>query len=220
MVKDNSGLPIFTNIKTRNFKKATYVSNDKILKKETVLVGKKEKIQISFNREFWLSLPKPCSIYLDEIHFIADSRESQSQSNKAVTELISMARRIIGFDKYGYGDFTVIAQRLGSIDKRLRELATCIIWNKLHWTFYCENCEWVKYWNSDDPNLKTCPNCDNRSLVKSDYFTERLFFNTIEALIDWLFNKDKTYYDRDIISDIEDYFKYFYTLQYMKAEKK
>lgn len=222
MVKDNSGLPTYTNIRTKNIPKAVFFENKLLIKEEIITSGKREKKKYSFNRDYWLSLPKPMNIVIDEVHFLADSRESQSQMNKAVTEFISMARRIIGMDQYGYGDFIFIAQRPSTIDVRIRDLITNVVYHVLHWILECDNCGLRMKWSSEKPNIKFCPHCHKRSLRKEHFRTEQYYFTSVERMNEWLIlgtARGKPYYRRNIITDISDYFNYFDTHQYLKAEK-
>lgn len=217
MINDESGLKTYSNIKIKGkYPNIIYKNPKSIVKKVTYIENKKEKVKYEFNSELWLSLPKPCNICFDEITFVADSRKSQSQMSQCVTEFVYMARRIIGFDKYGFGDFIFIAQRMGTVDLRIRQLVTTIIWHILHWVFRCENCSWVAYWNTDKPNLKLCPVCNERKLVRSEIFTERLFFNNIEALDNYLIAGFRTYFQRDNVFDIAEMFGKYDTLQYIK----
>jgi len=131
-----------------------------------------------------------------------------------------MARRIIGFDKHGYGDFILITQRISTLDIRIRSLVTNIIYFILHWIFVCDNCTFMARWNSEKPNLKLCPSCNKRTLTSQNLISQRFFFMSIEKMNEWMVMGVKTYYKKDYITDISDYFVYFDTLQYLKAEKK
>lgn len=221
MVKDNSGLPTYTNIKTKQIPNVHFYPNDKLVKKEELeLKNGKVKEKYVFNRDFWLSLPKPMNIVWDEVHFMADSRESQSQMNKAVTEFISMARRIIGFDEFGYGDFTMIVQRIGTVDVRIRDLTTEVVYHILWWVFDCDGCGLKIRWNSEKPNLKFCLRCNQRKMRKTNYLTEKYHFKTVDDCNWWLITSEKRHYKKTHTMDIGNYFVYFDTLQYLKAEKK
>lgn len=219
MVIDNSGLPIHTNIVTSKIPGVTLHKNKELLKTTIDDSGKKPKEKIVFNRDYWLGLKKPMSIYWDEFHFVADSRDSMTASNKACTEFISMARRIIGFDQYGYPDFVMICQKLGTLDVRIRELVTTIVYHVLNFLHTCEECEYVKWYSSEKPNLKLCPWCQQRSLVKSDYYSTRFFFKDETSFNEWFYNGEKTYHSKLYIPDIASYWSYFDTLQYIKAQK-
>jgi len=220
MVTDDSGLDTYTNIQLKGkFPHVKFKDPRTIIKKEayTDLKGK-EKFKYAFNSDEWLKMKKPLNIIWDEVHFIADSRNSQTQMNKVTSEFVSMARRIIGFDKYGFGDFIFIAQRLGTIDVRIRELITTIIYHILQWIVDCEHCSFSAFWDSEKPNLKYCPACGERKLVRSNFISERYFFKSIDDLNFWQIMGMKTYFKRDHVWDIDDYFDKYSTLQYLRYD--
>ncbi|NIQ15374.1 MAG: hypothetical protein GTO02_13560 [Candidatus Dadabacteria bacterium] len=220
MINDTSGLITYTNIMMSKKRKNVIFKNPKtIIKEEKYTDSKgKEKIKYVFNSAEWLKLKKPLNIIWDECHFLADSRNSQTAMNKVTSEFISMARRIIGFDKYGYGDFILIAQDLGTIDVRIRDLVTTIVYFVLHWVAVCDNCHYKIRWDSEKRNMKFCLRCGERTVRREEFYSEAFYFKTINAFKDWYFStfKDKTYDHRQFILDIGDYFKMYNSLQYIK----
>ncbi|NIP39042.1 MAG: hypothetical protein GWO07_07115 [Candidatus Dadabacteria bacterium] len=220
MVTDTSNLPIYTNIQLKKKRKGiTFKHPRTIIKKTKALNNKGKEIEkYEFNSEEWLKLKKPCNIIIDEFHFVADSRNSQSNMNKVTTEFLSMARRIIGFDKYGYGDFILIAQDLGTVDVRVRNLVTTIVYFILHWTAICDNCYLTLRWSSEKRNLKYCQRCGERTVRRDFFYSETFYFKSIELFKEWYFSdfKHKTYDLRYYVTDIKDYFTMYDSLQYIK----
>ncbi len=220
IMNDKSGLKTYTNIilKVKN-NKCIFKHPKTIIKTEIVQDEKgKDKIKYSFNSDEWLKLPKPMNIIWDEAHFIADSRNSQLSQNKVTTEFVSMARRVIGFDKYGSGDFIFIVQDAGTLDIRIRDLTTTVILHELYFWNTCQTCKYRFFWNSKKPNVKFCTKCGLRTLVKSGFISKRYFFTSIELYHKFKYGREKTYYYRDRIKHIDDYFKCYDTLQYIKLD--
>lgn len=214
-------LKTYTNIITKGIPNAIYTPDSKIL--EEYKHERTGKMRVRFNKDFWLALPKPMNVVLDEVHLFADSRKSQS--NAAVTEFIAMGRRIVGFDKRGYGRFIFIAQTLGSVELRIRQQTNQIIYHKLLWIYTCVNCGARFTHDNEKGDLDFCPYCgEARVLEKSDWTSERFEFrgaNVIRDYEEWILTEGRSrkYKRRRRLPYMEQYFKNYDTLQYIKTDQ-
>jgi hypothetical protein len=98
------------------------------------------KIKESINWKFWNDIKNKYdkfSIFIDEAHYLAGSRNSMSRRNKNLTIWISQIRKVLGDSKTN--SLYVIAQRFKSLDIGFRELTHYfILCNKIELCPVCE----------------------------------------------------------------------------------
>lgn len=203
----------YTNIMTKKIKGVKKIKPNYIIKK-FYPKEKKGKPDYDLNVSYWNKQKKPLNILWDEIHLTAPSRASATKINLVLSRFIAMARRITGFDKRGYGQFTFIAQKERTIDINVRELASEIIYHVSHWVQRCEDCGCKVMVNSEMQVINKCPTCRSWKIVRQELFIEVIKFNEWDKFYKWSLKlKGKYYFERYIINDIEKYFKFYDTLQ-------
>ena len=132
--------------------------------------------------------------------------------NKIFSRFLSMGRRITGFDQRGYGKLTFSAQTDRTIDINLRELTTDIQYNIGRWVIDCQECHFKFWTNSEKEQTDKCPKCFSWNIIKKDFIVECNFFRSWQDYYAW---KDglKIRHKKVFLNDIENYFKYYDTLQ-------
>ena len=111
MLLDKSRRPKFSNIETPKIPNNTTITPQMLLKRETIVVGKKEKSVLKCNIEYWLEQRKKhkaFDIIIDEAHTMFNARRSMSKVNEAMTDFLSLIRRMIGSNDSGSGDLILI----------------------------------------------------------------------------------------------------------------
>ena len=210
LVNNESDRKTYTNLTTTKINNVVHIKPEYIIKK--TMVDKKEHFDLNTN--YWIKQKKPLNVLWDEIHLTANSRMSMSRINMVLSRFISMARRITGFDERGYGHFTFIAQKEGTIDKNIRDLANEIIYHICHWVLLCEDCGARDMVNSEMQQIEHCRGCGSWKILKQNIFVEVIKFNDWDKFYNWaLKRKGHWSFDRYIVNDIEDYFDYYDTLQ-------
>jgi len=138
-----------TNFKLKKIKSYHRLKwDDMIIKVEDEVksTSRTTKYKEEINWGFWKK-QNNCSIYLDEMHNITDSRNSMSKKNQLITQWLSQVRKIFGqsgdqnylnilecmsndcfgqfFDEVLDASSNIIAitQRVGKIDSRFREMS-------------------------------------------------------------------------------------------------
>lgn len=207
---DYSGRKTYTNLLTHGIPDIIHIKPDYVIKK----VIKDKKTSFDLNSEFWQKQKKPLNILWDEIHLTANSRMSMTKINMVLSRFIAMARRITGFDKRGYGHLTFIAQKERTIDVNIKDLANEIIYHVAHWVIRCEECGSRVAVNSDMQQIERCIRCGSWAILKENLQIEILKFNEWNKFYAWSQGlKGKFYFNRYMITDIEEYFGYYDTLQ-------
>ena len=207
---DRSKRMTYTNIETS-------LKNCITLKPEMIIIKKPvgKKIIYDVNVEFWKNAKKPINVVIDEAHNIIDSRNSMSRLNRAVTAWQSAIRRVLGESEGDYGELVYITQLLDSVDVRTRDLCTQFRYHICHYMKTCEKCSYIWKENSEMPEKrKSCQYCGNFQLKKSNFTIEILRFSSQDEFNAWKIDRQKTYYARYYVSDIEKYFNLYDTLQW------
>ena len=217
--KDRSGRTTYTNINVKGIRNIKKIKGTDIIKKTLVSVKKKrdgtteEVFKIEFNIDFWLKQKKPLNIVWDEIHFVANSRESQSKLNRVMGKFLSMGRRITGFDKKGYGHFIFIAQTSRTIDVNIKDLCNEIRYHILHWIIICINCNRQLWINSEMKEIEFCQFCGSWDLERTNFKVQIFRFHTWVDYLRWEEGWGKYYFEKYWITDIEEYFSFYDTHQ-------
>lgn len=210
IIDSGSDRKTYTNMVTKNVRDVIFLKPADIIK--ITHVEKKEIYQL--NIDYWKKQKKPLNVLWDEIHLTASSRRSVSKANLVMSQFMAMARRITGFDKRGYGHFTFIAQKERTIDVNIRELCNEIIYHISYWKVTCEDCGRFAIMNSEKPQIEKCMSCGSWNIAKSDLYILRLFFNDWTKYYRWEEREQgKFHFKRQWVYDIENYFRYYNTMQ-------
>lgn len=210
LYKDESDRVTYTNLLTSGLNNVVHIKPEYIIKK----IVKRGKTSFDLNIKYWKKQKKPLNILWDEIHLTANSRMSMTKVNMVLSRFISMARRITGFDKRGYGHFTFIAQKERTIDVNIKDLANEIVYHISHWVLTCEECGLKFEVNSEMQQIDKCFKCGSWKILKSNLTIEVLKFNNWEKYYKWVEGmKGKLYFERTLVTDIEKYFKLYDTMQ-------
>jgi len=219
LYNNKSGRTTYTNINTYGIPNVKKIKGENLIKK--VLISSKtkkdgsvdEKFRMEFNMDYWLKQKKPLNIIWDEIHFVANSRDSQSKINKVMSRFLSMGRRITGFDNKGYGHFIFIAQSSRTIDVNIRDLCNEIRYHVMFWHLTCLNCYRVLWVSSEMKEIETCKFCGAWDLERDNFRVQIFKFHNFTDYIKWSEGWGKFYFEKYWILDIENFFKYYDTHQ-------
>jgi hypothetical protein len=212
MLNDKSGRKTYSNIQTKGIPNVYHIKPEDVVSKEEDEKGKRK---FELNIDFWMSQKKPLNILWDEIHLsFGNSRMAMSKGNLILSRFIAMGRRITGMDSRGYGVFTFVAQTERTIDVNIRELTSDIIYLKSHWFIDCHKCGYSLITNSEAPAIQKCP-CGSWEIEKRDVQIEVRKFQTWDSYFNFRLGiKGKWHYARYMITGINQYYKYYDTLQY------
>ncbi len=211
----------YTNIQTQ-LPNTVEINAEMIMKQEIVdhKTNKKtgETIPIykqTLNIDYWKAIKEPINVTLDEAHSIINARRSMSKTNIIITDWIALIRRILGENSTGYGTLTFITQLPKRIDSIAREMATQIIYCRMHYQMKCAEC--ATYWteNTEMPEtVQSCPRCNSIKLIKSHHTIEAWNFKNIDHYELWYEMNKQTFYKHYFIKDISKYFNLYNTLQW------
>lgn len=218
MVLNKTDRKVYTNLVAYNIDNVIHIRPENVILKIPDKT-KKKGFKLDLNINFWLKQKKPLHIVWDEIHLTANSRSSTSSSNMVISRFISMGRRVVGMDKRGYGHLIFIAQSERTVDSNIRDLANEIYYFRSIWTIECEDCGFKIITNSDKQQIEKCLNCKSWKVLKKDIEISVFVLAQKKNLSAW-----ECYYgfrngmknmtsEQFIIKDIEEYFKYYDTLQ-------
>lgn len=171
--------------------------------------------EYSLNKEFWMEQKdEPKNIIIDEAHSIINSRRSMSTINIIVTDWLALIRRFLGQAESGYGNLIFISQLEKRIDVIAREMCNEVHYHICHYNKVCNSCLYSWDENNETPRQKwNCPECGFQKVTKCNHRIEVLEFASIIAYSNWKVFGQETFYIRYLITDIEDYFDYYDTLQ-------
>ena len=214
----------YSNIITTKIPWNVPINRDMLIKKEIVKTitrktGETEPVyKISFNADFWketIEKEKAINVCIDEAHTVLNARSSFSKTNKAMGDFMSLCRRILGSSESGYGELTFISQLDRRIDVIAREMATNIRYHRCHYLKTCRKCGLTLRETNDDPEpIFECPSCRSSRIYKHSHRIEVYHFSNIQAYSMWKDFGMRTYHRHYFINDIEDYFKFYKTLQW------
>lgn len=215
-----SGKITFSNILTKHIKNVKVLNHDMIIKKEVIGVKKngEEITKQVFNKEYWQNLsknPDGYNIIIDEAHMIFSARASGSIQNRVMSVFMSMLRRVLGRSDAGYGTLILISQLIRSVDVVGREMVNQVQYHICHYKKTCKNCNatWHET-NEIEESIFKCPRCGNYKIIKHSHIIQVLRFRNMIDFMDWKEAGMKTYFKRFYVTDIEDYFGCYDTLQW------
>ena len=191
-----------------------------IIKKEVIKI-KKDGTPVynkKLNVDFWKDINEKegsINVILDEAHTLINSRRAMSGTNKVMSDFLALLRRVLGNSPSGYGTLTLISQLERRLDIIACEMATNIRFHICHYKKICKNCGSIYNENNESPDpLFQCPNCFKWNLEKCQHKVEIYEFKNMDLYRKWFFSGAKTYFKRYMINDIEQYFKFYNTLQW------
>ena len=217
---DKSNMKYYSNIKIDS-PNAILLKTSMII--QTEVVGEKKKkngeinpiVNKTFNKQFWVNVPKPISVVIDEIGQISNSRRSMSKTNIIINTWLVSLRRALGGLEYGQGDLVLIAQDIMQVDKLIRDLSVNIIYNISHWVKKCQKCGYGVYETSEMPEfMSVCRRCKSIELKKERLSIQLFYFNSVSSYNAWKIAGYRTYYKNEIIHDAHKYWNLYDTLQW------
>lgn len=211
----------YSNIVTK-IKNCVQIQPDMIIKKEIVdykknrKTGEKEPIyKHTMNAEYWQGIKEPINIVLDEAHSIINARRAMSKINQIVTDWLALIRRVLGQAESGYGNLIFISQLSNRIDIIAREMCHNVTYVLCHYVKICGKCYLSWGENSDFPEVREeCPRCGSWKIKKHSHIIEVWQFQNMQYYDMWKNFGQKTFFKHYFIKDIEEYFKYYDTLQW------
>ena len=212
----------YSNIMTKKLPNIKKLTPDLIFSRDIIKTKKKRNgetepvYKLSVNFKFWRELTEPCNVVLDEAHSILNSRRAMSKTNVIISDWISLIRRVIGENSSGAGEFVLISQLSRRLDPIVRDMAHQIKYHTCHYQKTCRKCSvsWSETSEIPEP-LWRCPVCNSSKILKHSHKIEVQCFANIDSFTAWKeWGVDKGMYSHYFISDIEDYFPYYNTLQW------
>ncbi len=218
IANDKSGRMNYSNIKN-DLKNCKMIRGSDIIKKILVSTKEKkdgsveEKFKYEFNMAYWLKQKKPLNIIWDEIHFVANSRSSQSSLNKCMGKFLSSGRRIVGMDEGGYGHFIFLAQASRTIDVNIRDLCNEVRYHIMWWISECKMCGKGRWVTSEVKEVEFCIFCGSWKLLRRNFMVQVYKFYDFIDYQKWNEGWGKFYFEKVWITDVEDYFEHYNTHQ-------
>lgn len=224
MMLNKTGRVTFSNILTK-IKHQVNIDPSMIIKEQIVdhkknkKTGKNEPVyKYTLNVDFWKKVQKKygaVNVVIDEAHSIINSRRSFSKINIIVNDWIALIRRVLGESSSGYGELVFITQLPNRIDLVAREMAHQIRYHLCHYRKVCLYCNTTWTENSDMPEvIWRCPSCNKLKIKKFDHKIEIFHFDSMQNFYAWKHFGEQAFYNHYLVSDIEDYFNLYDTLQW------
>lgn len=211
----------YTNITTKDMPHVHQLMPEMIIKKTQVDTKRRKSGEIeavydfTLNVDFWKGLKDPINVVLDEAHSILNSRRSMSKINIIITDWISLIRRVLGQTEAGAGELVLVTQLQGRIDTIARQMAHQVRYHTCHYMKSCMGCKVQWQENSEMPEgLWACPRCKSYNIMKHSHKIEVKKFASMQEFDMWKSYGMKTWYERYLITDIEDFFDLYNTLQW------
>lgn len=205
----------YTNIQMYGVPQNKEIKAEMIVKK---VLDDKGKETYKLNTEFWQELRKKESklnVVLDEAHTLVDARRTQSKLNKVMSDFIALLRRVVGGADSGGGELVLITQLDRRIDVIAREMATNVDYHICHYHINCQECGASFYENNEYPDKhQYCPQCGSDNIKKENFVIQVFKFKNIKDYEMWFNYGMKKYYSKYMITDIDEYFDFYDTLQW------
>jgi len=221
MMLSDGSRKTYTNIKTKGVPGVVHIKADMIIKKDIKDMKRRRDgseypvYEFKLNKEFWQNADKPINVVLDEVHTLLNSRRAMSSVNVIMGDFLAMVRRVLGDSDSGYGELTLITQRLMKIDPDGRELANHIRYHIGHYFKRCKDCNtrWAEHTEFPE-EIRTCPRCGSRSLKKYGHSVQVLHFSGEKTFMAWRYEGKDTYHREYYITNLDRYFGRYDTLQW------
>ena len=215
-----SNIPIHSNIVTKKIPNNTLIKKEHIFKEHIVRIKKtgEPEIKLMLNSDYWKKLKQQeptTTVILDEAHTLLNPRRSMSKKNEVMTDFLALLRRIIGTSSLGQGELILITQLERRLDVIAKEMATLVQYCICHYTKECNKCHTT--WNETNEMSKKlwiCPNCSHNGITRHSFVIEIFNFKNIEKYNLWHEYKQKTYFEKQFVTNIELIFPLYDTLQW------
>ena len=218
---DNPQKIFYTNINVygKNTKHIHKIKAEHLVKK-TLIKTMKDGTPVykkEFNKEFWLETKEKyqmLNVVIDEAHIFFNPRRSMSTTNIIMSDFLSLLRRIVGGVDGEKGELLLITQLSRRLDVIAKELSRHVFYCINHSTRVCDKCKLTYNQHNEIAELVySCKHCGKKlKLIKQNI--EQYHFKNIENFNSWFEFGSKSYYKRIVITDIENYFKHYDTLQW------
>lgn len=208
---------VMTSLKSQiNINPEMIIKRDIVDYKKNRKSGEQEPVySYKLNLDYWKQIKEPINIVLDEAHSIINARRSMSKINIIVSDWIALIRRVLGQAEAGYGELVFISQLPNRIDIIARDMATNILYTRCHYLKSCKRCGVTWRENSEMPeSLNECPVCKSWQLKKYNHNVEVWHFKNMQYFNMWNDFQQKSFYKHYVVTDIEEYFKYYDTMQW------
>lgn len=177
--------------------------------------GDLQQQRLKLNLEYWKNIKQDINVVLDEAHTLFNSRRSMTKVNILLTDWVALIRRVLGSNPNSEGDLILITQLWYRLDNITRDMAHQIKYMTCYNRKTCLECNYSYVESSEDyEKLKTCPKCDSIKNKKFDFKIEVKVFNSVDKFSYYKDYNKKTWFKRYIVDDIENYFKFYNTLQW------
>ena len=206
-------------VKGKNFSHVIKLKANMIIKKEVTSIKKngEENFKLSLNIDFWKELlkkHKTLNVVIDEAHIFFNPRRSMSKLNILMTDFLALLRRVLGSSD-GTGELILITQLSRRLDIIAKEMTNEVTYCIHHFITYCKKCglSWQES-NEDADRTELCPECNSYHLGRRNSTIEIYKFTDFESFEMWSATGQKSYFKRYLITDIEDIFGNYETLQF------
>lgn len=205
---------IYSNIQTK-FPHQVDISADMIISTDKIGEHKDGRPinKYRLNSDFWKGQKKPLSIVLDEAHQLCNPRRAMSSINLVFGDFLAMARRICDDELEGEGELVLISQFLNRLDIYARQSANEVRYHVSHFTKFCPRCKKEFRSNSEMPVIPGCDRC-SYPFRKKDFSVQVWQFQGVEEYLQWHDMGMKSYYNSYLVTDIEQFFPIYRTLQW------
>jgi Zonular occludens toxin (Zot) len=207
-MKENPHLTYYSNIECR-LPNVRLLTSDMIVSKS--VIGEKRNgqqlVKFSVNEDFWRKQKGACSVVLDECHSILNPRKSMSNVNIAVTDWLSMLRRVLGENSRGGGDLILITQLPNRVDVIARELCTNVQHHLMHYIKICDDCSIAWSETSETPSIaRKCLRCGSINLRKVGHRVEVFEFSSMQMYNAWKIFGMNCFHAHYFVHNVEEYF--------------
>jgi len=216
MMLNKKHIHYYTNISTtKKHPHIHKITAENLIKKE-ITYGKlgKKNVSLSFNKEFWINIPKPISIVIDEAHIFLNPRRSMSKLSQIMLDFVSLARRFSESSTH-QGDLIFITQLGNRVDYIIREMSHHVVTHVCFFTSECMKCglSWNENSNLAEP-IELCPSCGHYRINKKNHKIVQTHYASIGHYENARDFGSKTYYRRMQVNDIQETFGKYDSLQW------
>ena len=216
IIKNKGGFVNYSNIKIKDNINSVFLTNEHFFSNFVYdKNGELDKRKLKLNLDFWKNINDNINVVLDEAHTLFNARRSMTKINILLTNWVALIRKLLGNNPNSEGDLILITQLWYRLDNITRDMAKQIKFFVRHNKKECVKCGLIWSETSEDyEQLKYCPKCENNKINKFDFLIEVYVFNCVESFIQFKDFREKTYFKRYVVSDIEKYFKFYDTFQW------
>ena len=210
----------YSNIITK-LKNQININPSMIIKQDIIDYKKKRTGELepvyktTLNIDYWKNLKAPINVILDEAHSIINARRAMTKINIIVSDWIALIRRVLGQTEAGSGELILISQLERRLDPIARDMATQVRFHLMHYAKSCKDCLVGWQENSEMPEaVSKCLSCSSTNLIRHSFTVEVWYFSSMQMYDLWKNYAQSTFYKHVYIRDIDNYFKYYSTLQW------